>query len=71
MRDETPDYAVIFNRNREEIGSIFIRNAAISGICIAEAITTLIEETPGLDETFIDIIAETVKDMIRKKGQIQ
>ena len=46
-------------------------NAAISGICLAEAITTLIESTPGLDETFIDIIADTVKDQIRKKGQIQ
>jgi hypothetical protein len=29
VRDETPNYAVLFNRNREEIGSIFIRDAML------------------------------------------
>lgn len=46
-------------------------NVAITGICLAEAIAELIQNTPGLDESFIDIVSETAKDILQHKNPMQ
>lgn len=47
-------------------------NVAITGICLAEAIAELIQNTPGLeDENFIDVVAETAKDILKHKNPLQ
>lgn len=45
-------------------------NVAVTGICLAEAIAELILQTPGLDESFIDTVAETAKEILKKEGPI-
>lgn len=39
-------------------------NAAVTGICIAEAIAMLIKQTPGMTADIIDSIADTAKAIL-------
>jgi hypothetical protein len=46
-------------------------NVAITGICLSEAIATMIQNTPGLGEEFIDAVADTAKGILKKGGPLQ
>lgn len=46
-------------------------NVAISGICLSEAIATMIQNTPGLGEEFIDAVADTAKAILEKGEWVQ
>jgi hypothetical protein len=38
--------------------------ADITGMCISEAIATLVKNTPGITDDFIDAVAETARIML-------
>lgn len=46
-------------------------NVAITGICLSEAIATMIQNTPGLGEEFIDAVADTAKGILKKEEWVQ
>ena len=47
-------------------------NAALTGVCLAEAIAELIENTPGMDgDEFIRAITDLAKDILKRGGTVQ
>lgn len=47
-------------------------NAAIIGICLAEAIAELIQHTPGMDgEEFLKAVTETTMKILEHGGTVQ
>lgn len=48
----------------------------LSGYCISEALATMVANTPGLDEDFIDAVSEMAKEMLKdmndtRSGRVQ
>lgn len=41
----------------------------LSGICMGEALATMVANTPGLTEDFIDAVADTAKLMLKDMGE--
>ena len=41
----------------------------IGGLCVAEALANVVEMTPGLDETYIDMICETAHEFLKEPKQ--
>lgn len=46
-------------------------NVGIAGMCLGEAIAMLVLQTPGLTEEFIDMVAETAKNLLQSGGTAQ
>lgn len=46
-------------------------NVAVTGMCLGEALATLVLDTPGLTEEFIDMVAGTAKSLLQKGGTVQ
>lgn len=41
------------------------------GICMSEALANMVRVTPQLDETYIDMIAESAKELLKEARKVQ